>query len=178
MSIPLADLRRSEREGEGCAVSRHRPTVGNSATRGPISDLSVRQSQRPPPPPLRPCPGRAHEPPFGAESCGFVDDARKGVAHKPTGASNSSKQVLTQFVVASNASPRLTLTPIRCQKSTGQQAAARPGGIIPQSRATSSRNGGRHHSGIPGRLRPESAPISVMNSRRLIAFPKAQDKAL
>ena len=31
------------------------------------------------------------------------------------------------------ASPRLTLTPIRCQKSTGQQAAAPPGGIIPES---------------------------------------------
>jgi len=28
--------------------------------------------------------------------------------------------------------PRLTLTPIRCQKSTGQQAAAPPGGIIPE----------------------------------------------
>ena len=50
----------------------------------------------PPPPPLRPCPGRAHEPPFGAESCGFVDDARKGVAHKPTGAATAaSKRLLS-----------------------------------------------------------------------------------
>jgi hypothetical protein len=36
-------------------------------------------------------------------------------------------------VPRARSSPRLTLTPIRCQKSTGQQAAAPPGGIVPES---------------------------------------------
>lgn len=62
--------------------------------------------------------------------CGRRKKGRRPQTHR---CSNSSKQALTQFVMASNASPRLTLTPIRCQKSTGQQAAAPPGGIIPES---------------------------------------------
>src|SRR6516225_2352037 len=41
----------------------HRPSGMPCDCSCPISDLSVRQSQRPPPPPLRPCPVRAHEPP-------------------------------------------------------------------------------------------------------------------
>jgi len=58
--------------------------------------------------------------------CGRRKKGRRPQTHR---CSNSSKQALTQFVMASNASPRLTLTPIWCQKSTGQQAAAPPGGF-------------------------------------------------
>jgi hypothetical protein len=90
--------------------------------------------------------------------CGRRKKGRRPQTHRW---SNSSKQALTEFVMASNASPRLTLTPIRCQKSTGQLAAAPPGGIIPESRATSPRNGGRHHPGIPGRFRrnPDTSEV-------------------
>ena len=56
------------------------------------------------------------------------------------------------------------------RRTPGRDHPGIPGDIISERWAASSRN--------PRAASPESAPISVMNSRRLIAFPKAQDKAL
>ena len=115
----------------------------------PISDLSVRQSQRPPPPPLRPCPGRAHEPPFGAESCGFVGDARKGVA---TNLQAQQQQQASAYSVRNGVERVPTLDPHANPVSEIHRPASR-------------RTPGRDHPGIPGDIISERWAASSRNPR-------------
>jgi hypothetical protein len=116
----------------------------------PISDLSVRQSQRPPPPPLRPCPGRAHEPPFGAESCGFVGDARKGVA--PTNPQAQQQQQASAYSVRNGVERVPTLDPHANPVSEIHRPASR-------------RTPRRDHPAIPGDIISERWAASFRNPR-------------
>jgi hypothetical protein len=64
-----------------------------------------------------------------------------------------------------SAAIRLTVPVSECQKS----AASKPsplGDIIPECRAPSSRNPGRHHLGLPGRLRrnPQVVPMAPVTT--------------
>ena len=97
----------------------------------PISDLSVRQSQRPPPPPLWPCPGRAHEP--------------------PSAQVQQQQQQASAYSVRNGVERVPTLDPHANPVSEIHRPAGRR-----TPRAGSSRNPGRHHLGTVGGIIPES----------------------
>src|SRR5262249_43379736 len=166
-----AAIRRSVR----CVCIFHVPDLWSQRASGMSCDQcrllvphSVRQSQRPPPPPLRPCPGRAHEPPSAPNP---VDLWTTQDRASPTNPQVQQQQQASAYSVRNGVERVPTLDPHANPVSEIHRPASRrtPGGIIPESRATSSRNGGQHHVGIPGRLRRNPQAAAPLRRRHL--FP-------
>jgi hypothetical protein len=114
----------------------------------PISDLSVRPSQRPPPPPLRPCPGRAHEPPSAPNP---VDLWATQERASPTNPQVQQQQQASAYSVRNGVERVPTLDPHADPVSEIHRPASRR-----TPRAGSSWNPGRHHLGTVGGIIPES----------------------
>jgi hypothetical protein len=115
----------------------------------PISDLSVRQSQRPPPPPLRPCPGRAHEPPSAPNP---VDLWATQERASPTNPQVQQQQQASAYSVPNGVERVPTLDPHANPVSEIHRPASR-------------RTPGRDHPGIPGDIISERWGASSRNPR-------------
>src|SRR5262249_61277600 len=101
---------------------------------------------------VRPYCAREHEPPSAANSVEFSTTQDRV---SPTNTQVQQQQQASAYSVRNGVERVPTLDPHANPASKIHRPASRrtPGGIIPESRATSSRNGGQHHVGIPGRLR-------------------------